>query len=132
MASSGSSSSSNARPLSPHLQIYRLPLVAVLSITHRITGMANLAGTILLMLWLLSAAWSPECFAGVQAFMGSWIGRLMLLGWTWSLSYHLLNGVRHLFWDAGKGFEIATAYKTGRAVVAGSVVLTALLWLLAL
>jgi succinate dehydrogenase / fumarate reductase cytochrome b subunit len=134
MASSDSVNPSKnaAPPLSPHLQIYRLPLVAILSITHRVTGMANLAGTILLTVWLLAAAWSNECFVAVQGFMGSWIGQLMLLGWTLSLSYHLLNGVRHLFWDAGKGFELKTAYASGRAVIAGTFVLTAIIWGIAL
>lgn len=128
-----SGSSPSARPLSPHLEIYRLPLVAVLSITHRITGVANLLGSIMLTIWLISAA-APYsgCFEAVQSFMGSWIGRLMLLGWTLSLSYHLLNGVRHLFWDAGKGYDIKTATLTGKIVIAGAVVLTALIWLLAL
>lgn len=134
MASSGSADQGKkpSRPLSPHLQIYRLPLVAVLSITHRITGMANLAGTVLLTIWLLSAAWSDACFTWVQGFMGSWLGQLMLVGWTLSLSYHLLNGVRHLFWDAGRGFDLKTAYASGRAVVVGAFVLTGILWAIAL
>src|SRR5258708_21896065 len=98
-----------ARPLSPHLQVYRPQLTSVLSITHRATGVALAIGTLLLVWWLLAAATGPEQFAVVQAVLGSWIGRLLLLGWTWALFYHLANGIRHLFLDAGRGLELKPA-----------------------
>ena len=117
-----------ARPLSPHLQVYRPQLTSVLSITHRATGVALAAGTLLLVWWLVAAASGPEQYATVQAVMGSWPGRLLLLGWTFSLFFHLANGIRHLFWDAGLGFELKTTYASGWAVVAASIVLTVPAW----
>ena len=116
------------RPLSPHLQIYKPQLTSVLSITHRATGMALAVGTILLVWWLLAAAIGPDAFATAQAFWLSWIGRLMLLGWTWSLMFHLCNGLRHLAWDAGWGFELKQAYLSGWIVVAASLILTVIAW----
>lgn len=121
----------NPRPLSPHLQIYRPQLTTVLSITHRATGLALVAGTVLLVYWLVSAASGAETYANAQAFFASWPGRLLLLGVTFALFYHLCNGIRHLFWDAGLGFELKTAYASGMAVVIGSVALTVLAWSLA-
>jgi succinate dehydrogenase / fumarate reductase cytochrome b subunit len=118
-----------ARPLSPHLQVYRPQLTSVLSITHRATGVALTVGTLLLVWWLVAAASGPEPFATAQAVIGSWIGRLLLLGWTFALFFHLANGIRHLFWDAGLGFELRTTYASGWAVVAASIVLTAAAWL---
>lgn len=117
-----------ARPLSPHLQVYRPQLTSILSITHRATGVALAAGTLLLVWWLVAAATGPEQFATVQAVMGSWLGKLVLLGWTVSLFFHLANGIRHLFWDAGLGFELKTTYASGWAVVAATAVLTILAW----
>jgi succinate dehydrogenase / fumarate reductase cytochrome b subunit len=117
------------RPLSPHLQVYRPQLTSVLSILHRATGIALAAGTLLLVWWLIALAVGPESFADVQAFNGSWVGRLLLLGWTWSLFYHLCNGIRHLFWDAGMGFELATVYRSGWTVVAASALLTLVAWI---
>ncbi len=93
------------RPLSPHLQVYRPQITSTLSIFHRITGIALSAGTLLMTAWLVSAATSPDAFYTVQAFMFSWIGMLMLFGWTVALFYHLFNGIRHLAWDAGYGFD---------------------------
>ena len=118
------------RPLSPHLTVYRPQLTSVLSILHRMTGVALGAGTLLLVWWLAAAASGPEAFATVQAFTGSVIGRALLLGWTWALLYHLCNGIRHLFWDAGLGYEIATVTRSGWAVVAASAALTAAVWIL--
>ena len=117
------------RPLSPHLQVYRWQITMTLSILHRATGIALAAGTLLLAWWLLALAAGPESYAQVQAFNGSWFGRLLLFGWTWSLFYHLCNGIRHLAWDAGFGFEIPTFYKTGWAVVIASLVLTLIAWI---
>jgi succinate dehydrogenase / fumarate reductase cytochrome b subunit len=119
------------RPLSPHLQIYRPQLTSVLSIIHRMTGVGLTLGAVLVVWWLLAAATGPEYFAIVDGLLTSWVGHLVLLGVTWALAYHLLNGIRHLFWDMGYGFEIETVDKTGWAVVIGSAVLTVLLWLVA-
>ncbi len=122
------SAPARARPLSPHLQVYRPQLTSVLSITHRATGVALAAGTLLLVWWLVAAASGPQQFATVQAVMGSWFGKLILLGWTVSLFFHLANGIRHLFWDAGLGFELRTTYASGWAVVAATLLLTVLAW----
>jgi succinate dehydrogenase / fumarate reductase cytochrome b subunit len=119
------------RPLSPHLQIYRWPVTMATSILHRATGCGLAAGTLLLAWWLVAAAAGPEYYAMVQSILGSILGRLVLLGFSWALFYHLLNGIRHLFWDAGHGYSIPVANKSGWAVIIGSVVLTVLAWILA-
>jgi succinate dehydrogenase / fumarate reductase cytochrome b subunit len=116
------------RPLSPHLQVYRLPLVAVLSITHRMTGVLLGLGTLVLLYWLGAAASGAESYAAAQSVFDMVIVKLILVGWTWAFFYHLGNGVRHLFWDAGVGLDIATATQSGYAVLATSVVLTLLAW----
>jgi len=120
---------SNNRPLSPHLQVYKPQLTTFMSITHRATGIALAVGTLMLVCWLIAAATGETAFNEVQAFLGSIVGRLLLLGWSFALFYHLCNGLRHLFWDAGKGFEIETAYMTGRIVIAASILLTIGVWL---
>jgi len=112
------------RPISPHLQVYRPQLTSVLSILHRITGVALAVGTILLVYWLIAAAAGPEAFATASAFIGSWLGRILLFGWTFALFFHLSNGIRHLFWDAGFGFELKTVYASGWTAVALAVALT--------
>ena len=117
-----------ARPLSPHLQIYRWQLTMVLSIIHRATGVALAAGTVLLIALLLALAAGPDAYQTVRAFCSSWLGMLMLFGWTWALSFHMCNGIRHLAWDAGWGFDIPRAYLTGWTVVAASLLMTALIW----
>ncbi|MDJ0935028.1 MAG: succinate dehydrogenase, cytochrome b556 subunit [Kiloniellales bacterium] len=117
------------RPLSPHLQVYRPQLTSMLSITHRLTGVALAIGTFLLVWWLVAAATGPEAYATAQAAISSVIGRLLLFGWTLALFYHLCNGIRHLFWDAGYGYELKSAYASGWAVMAGSVALTLLAWI---
>ena len=117
------------RPLSPHLQIYRWTLTMAMSILHRATG-AALAVGILMVVWMLLAAASGEAaFAQFQAFNGSVLGQLMLFGWTVSLFYHMGNGVRHLVWDMGRGFEIPAAYRSGYAVLVFTAILTGLVWL---
>jgi succinate dehydrogenase / fumarate reductase cytochrome b subunit len=116
------------RPLSPHLQVYRLPLVAVLSITHRMTGIFLGLGTLVLLYWLGAAASGADAYASAQSVFDMFIVKLVLVGWTWAFFYHLCNGIRHLFWDAGVGLEIATATQSGYAVLATSVVLTLLVW----
>lgn len=120
---------SGNRPLSPHLQVYRWQWTMLLSITHRATGIALAAGSLLLVCWLLAVASGPDAFAAVHGFVGSWLGRLLLFGWTWALLYHLFNGIRHLFWDAGIGFELPAARASGYAVVAASVVATLAVWI---
>ncbi|MBP5858470.1 succinate dehydrogenase, cytochrome b556 subunit [Marivibrio halodurans] len=117
------------RPLSPHLQIYRWQWTMLYSILHRATGIALSAGTLLLVWWLLALASGPEAFAVVQGFIGSIIGQIMLFGWTWSLMYHLGNGIRHLVWDAGYGFDLDVAQKSGHGVAALTGALTILIWI---
>jgi succinate dehydrogenase / fumarate reductase cytochrome b subunit len=116
------------RPLSPHLQVYRPQITSVLSILHRLTGVALGLGALALVYWLAAAAAGPRAFAQAQAFAGSWLGWLVLLGFTWALFYHLCNGIRHLFWDAGLGFEISTARLTGWCVLLASFALTGAAW----
>jgi succinate dehydrogenase / fumarate reductase cytochrome b subunit len=123
---------SDDRPLSPHLQVYQPQLTSVLSIMHRLTGVALAVGTLLLVYWLVAAAAGPEAFAGAQAFIGSLIGYLLLLGWSAALFYHLANGIRHLFWDAGMGFELENAYRSGWAVLIATAALTVLAWIIGL
>jgi succinate dehydrogenase / fumarate reductase cytochrome b subunit len=116
------------RPLSPHLQIYKFQLTAVLSITHRFTGLGLVAGLFVLAWWLIAAASGPSSFATINAILGSWFGRLCLLGWTVALFYHLANGIRHLFWDMGYGFDLPSAYASGYAVLGATAVLTLAAW----
>lgn len=120
------------RPLSPHLQVYRPQITSITSILHRVTGVALAVGTLLMTWWLVAAASSDDAFATVQSVIGSPIGLLFLFGWTLALVYHLLNGVRHLAWDAGFGFEGAEYHSTGRMVLIGTVILTVLLWIVGL
>ncbi len=122
--------SKRKRPLSPHLQVYRFQWTMALSILHRITGVALAVGSLLLVYWLAAAAGGPETFATAQAIVGSFLGRLFLFGWTFALFYHLCNGIRHLVWDAGYGFELGVAYRSGLAVLAASVALTLSSWFL--
>ena len=118
------------RPLSPHLQVYdMLQLTSALSISARITGAAWSAGMVLLVWWLVAAASGPSAFAQVQWFMSSWLGLLGLFGMTAAAWYHTLNGVRHLFWDAGYGYDIPTTYRSGKLVLVGTVVLTLATWI---
>jgi succinate dehydrogenase / fumarate reductase cytochrome b subunit len=123
--------STNPRPLSPHLQVYRWQLTMTMSILHRITGVALAVGTLLLVWWLLAAAAGPEVYETARTCLGSWVGRLLLFGWSFALFYHLLNGIRHLGWDLGLGFEIKTAYATGWTVWALSILLTLVTWVAA-
>ncbi|PIE00712.1 MAG: succinate dehydrogenase, cytochrome b556 subunit [Thiothrix nivea] len=122
---------SSNRPLSPHLQVYKPQLTSVLSIFHRGTGVVIAIGSILVAYWLSSVASGPDAYATASAILGSFLGKLILFGWTWALFYHLCNGIRHLLWDFGFGFELPTTYLTGKIVLGTSVVLTVLLWLVA-
>jgi len=112
-------------PLSPHLQIYRPQLTSLLSITHRATGVFLGVGALLLCYWLLSIAAGPATYERLIVILDSWPGRAVLLLIALSFYFHLCNGIRHLFWDAGLGLEIRTTYRSGYAVLAASVVLTA-------
>jgi succinate dehydrogenase / fumarate reductase cytochrome b subunit len=120
----------NDRPLSPDIQIYRPQLTSVLSITHRFTGIALSIGSILLVYWLFAAAMGPQAYSFVYSCLNTWLGRALLFCWTFSLFFHLCNGVRHLVWDAGYGFELHTIYASGWIVVAASMTLTLASWLL--
>lgn len=130
--SSTDSATRNGRPLSPHLQVYKPQLTSTLSILHRATGVFLSLGTLLLVLWIVAAASGPEAFATAQGFIGSWLGYLLLFGWSAALFYHLCNGIRHLAWDAGYGFELSNVYRSGWAVVAGTAVLTVVAWIVGL
>jgi succinate dehydrogenase / fumarate reductase cytochrome b subunit len=116
------------RPLSPHLQIYRPQMTTALSIFHRIAGVGLGFGALLLVYWVIAAAAGPDRFGQAQALMGSWFGYLVLFGFSVALFYHLSNGIRHLFWDAGYGFELKSAYASGIAVLIATVVLTVIAW----
>jgi succinate dehydrogenase / fumarate reductase cytochrome b subunit len=118
------------RPLSPHLQIYRMTLTMAMSIVHRITGGALYFGILLVAWWLIAAGSGPNAYATFEAFIGSWLGRLVLFGYTWALLHHALGGVRHLIWDTGRGFEQAEREMLKLATLVGSIGLTLVLWLL--
>jgi len=120
------------RPLSPHLQVYRWQLTSVLSILHRATGIALSVGALYLAAWVIYAAGSSRGYAVFQEFNGSIVGRILLGGWLFSAFYHLCNGIRHLFWDAGYGFELKDAYRSGWIVVVVSLVATVLSWIVGL
>lgn len=120
------------RPLSPHLQVYRPQLTAMLSIMHRGTGIFLALGTPFLVYWLATIAAGPAAYAELQECLTNWFVKLILFGWMFALFYHLCNGIRHLFWDVGKGYEIDVLYKSGWAVLAISIVLTLITIYLAL
>jgi succinate dehydrogenase / fumarate reductase, cytochrome b subunit len=120
-----------ARPLSPHLQIYRPLLTMVMSIAHRITGGALYFGTVLLAWWFNSAQ-GPSGYGRFEAFAGSWIGRLILFGYTWALIHHMLGGVRHLIWDTGHGFGPNEREWLAAANLIGSIAITVILWIVGL
>lgn len=120
------------RPLSPHLQIYRLPLVALMSISHRVTGCALAAGTILLVVWLGSAAYGPEAYDQVSALMATPIGLLILFGFSLAFYYHLCNGIRHLLWDFGQGLTLPAVARSNVLVLIATALLTIATWAIAL
>jgi succinate dehydrogenase / fumarate reductase cytochrome b subunit len=117
------------RPLSPHLQVYRVSMTMAMSIVHRMTGAGLYVGTILLVWWLLAAN-SVRSFDMVNALFGSWIGLLLLLGYSWALIHHALGGVRHLIWDTGRGLGSPERDYLATATIAGSVALTLVVWIL--
>ena len=124
--------STDNRPLSPHLQVYRLPFTALTSISHRISGVLLSAGALVLVYWVLAAAAGPASYASASSLLGSLPMQLLMLLWTFVLFYHLCNGIRHLFWDAGYGFELESAKRSGQAVLVGAFLLTGLGWFIAL
>lgn len=105
------------RPLSPHLQVYKLPMTGMMSIFHRITGVGNSIGAVLVAWWFIAAASSESAFSFIDGLLTSWLGHLVLLGFALSISYHLCNGIRHLLWDAGYGFELDEAKISGIVVL---------------
>lgn len=120
------------RPLSPHLQVYRPQLTSVLSFLHRATGIALSVGVLYLATWVVYASASPKTYALFQAFNTSILGRLFLAGWLFCMFFHLCNGIRHLFWDAGYGFELKDAYLSGWIVVGVSAAATVVSWIVGL
>jgi succinate dehydrogenase / fumarate reductase cytochrome b subunit len=120
-----------SRPLSPHLQIYRWSWTMAMSIFHRATGVALYAGTLLLALWLVAAASGAASFETAQWLAGSWIGRLVLLGYTFALMHHMVGGLRHFVWDLGHGYEAETRMNMARMTLFVSVPLTVLIWIVA-
>jgi succinate dehydrogenase / fumarate reductase, cytochrome b subunit len=116
------------RPLSPNIQIYRPQLTSVLSILNRITGIILSGCAVVLVVWLVVAAWGPQAYAPVQAAIASWIGRIVLFGATFAFFLHLCGGIRHLVWDTVHGFELRSIYISGWAVVVAGVVLTVAAW----
>lgn len=120
------------RPLSPHLQIYKPQISSGTSIINRATGIALSVGLILMVWWLVAAASGPKAFAAAQGFIGSPIGLILLFGWTVSLWYHFFNGIRHLLWDTGWGYEIKTSHQTAAIVVTATVVMTIISWVVGL
>ncbi len=123
---------SDNRPLSPHLQAYRLPLTAITSILHRITGSLLALGAVAVVYWLIAAAAGPQAYATAQTILGNWFSQILIFGFTYALFFHLCNGIRHLVWDTGRGLEVETARKTSMAVIAIAGVLTVLTWIIAL
>lgn len=117
------------RPLSPHLQIYRWTWTMAMSVAHRVTGSALYVGTLLLAWWLVAMATGPEAYATFQWVAGSWLGRLVLFGYTWVLMHHMLGGLRHFVWDLGLGYDLATRMNLARITLVGSAVLTVLVWI---
>lgn len=120
------------RPLSPHLQHYKLPLTAYLSVAHRATGIVNSAAIVLLVLLIASAAGTPESYEFMSGIANSWFGKLVLFGFTITLYYHMANGIRHLFWDTGRGLDLEDAKKSGNACLIGAGVLSVITWVVAL
>jgi succinate dehydrogenase / fumarate reductase cytochrome b subunit len=121
-----------ARPLSPHLQIYRWSWTMAMSVAHRVTGTGLYLGTVLIAAWLVAAASGPAAFGTAQAIAGSFIGRLILFLYSFSLIHHMLGGLRHFIWDMGKGYELQTRMSLAKFTLFGSAGLTVLIWIVAL
>ena len=119
----------NQNPLSPHLQIYRWHISSLLSITHRISGVINLFSFILIFFWVLILSLGENNYELFLLFINSFVGKFVLIGFTWSMSFHILSGIRHLVWDMGHGFEIKTANISGIIVIISSLISTTIFWL---
>ena len=124
--------SSQNRPLSPHLDVYKLPLTGIISISHRITGVGLSVGTLLLACWLMAAATGAESYATINGFLGSWVGMILMFLWSFAFFFHLCNGIRHLIWDTGRGLDLADVEKSAKFVLIATTVLTVLTWVIAL
>ncbi|MCE9521661.1 MAG: succinate dehydrogenase, cytochrome b556 subunit [Alphaproteobacteria bacterium] len=120
-----------SRPLSPHLQIYRWPVTMATSILHRLTGVGLAIGTLVLAWWLVAASMGSDSYGIFESAAFHWFGRFVLFGFTVALVFHMLNGIRHLFWDVGLGFKVSTANASGIAVFLLTLVLTLAIWMLA-
>lgn len=120
-----SGSTKTKRPLSPHLTIYRWQITSVLSILHRLTGVGLAVPAALIVWWLLAAGSSPDVFNTANTALTSWFGKTILTLSLWAFWYHFVNGIRHLVWDSGRGFELATVTRSGITAVFASVILTA-------
>ena len=123
--------SDSKNPLSPHLQIYRWHISSLISITHRISGIINLLSLILIFFWLLILSFGESSYELFLLTINSFFGKFVLIGFTWSMIFHLLSGIRHLAWDLGYGFEIKTANISGIIVIIFSLALTIVFWLFA-
>ncbi len=117
------------RPLSPHLQIYSPLINMVMSIVHRITGAALYFGSLLLAWWLIAAASGPDYYNYVMSWFGSWPGKIILLGYTWTLMHHMMGGLRHLIWDSGHGYDLGMVDALSWGSLAASLTLTAIIWI---
>ena len=121
----------NKNPTSPHIQIYRWHISSLLSITHRIVGVINLLALILIFFWLTALSFGENSYELFLLIINSFFGKFILIGFTWSMNFHLLSGIRHLVWDLGYGFEIKTANISGIIVIITSLVVTVIFWLFA-
>lgn len=115
----------SSRPLSPHLQVYKPQITSMMSIFHRITGVILAGGAVLLILWLLALARGPEAYAIAQGIVTCWVGQVVVFGWTFCFFYHLLNGLRHMVWDTGRGLSIGFATKSAYAILVLAIAATA-------
>lgn len=120
------------RPLSPHLQIYKPQLTSILSILHRATGVALSIGSIILVSWVVALSLGEIAYSSYSMIINNWFGKLVLFGFTFGLFYHLSNGIRHLFWDAGYGYDLKLAYTSGALVIISSLTLTIVTWFIVL
>ena len=123
---------SRQRPLSPHLQIYKPQLTSLLSILHRATGVALSIGSVILVSWVVALSLGETAYSSYSMIINSWFGKLVLFGFTFGLFYHLSNGIRHLFWDAGYGYDLKVAYTSGSLVIISSLTLTIVTWFIVL
>jgi len=121
---------SRQRPLSPHLQIYKPQLTSILSILHRATGVTLSMGSVILVSWIIVLTLGEETYVIYTKIINHWFSHLVLIGFTFGVFYHLSNGIRHLFWDAGYGYGLREAYISGSLVIFSSLLLTGMTWLL--